>query len=65
MRLSPGSDLFKVLDTGKIQSMADLERDIERVDKSMVREAMSRHVYDRDIACAGVGKTCHILAHSV
>uniref|UniRef100_A0A9J2PXA9 Peptidase M16 N-terminal domain-containing protein n=1 Tax=Ascaris lumbricoides TaxID=6252 RepID=A0A9J2PXA9_ASCLU len=48
---------LQVLDTGKIQSMADLERDIERVDKSMVREAMSRHVYDRDIACAGVGRT--------
>uniref|UniRef100_A0A915BK30 Mitochondrial processing peptidase beta subunit n=2 Tax=Parascaris univalens TaxID=6257 RepID=A0A915BK30_PARUN len=48
---------LQVLDTGKIQSMANLERDIERIDKSMVREAMSRHLYDRDIACAGVGRT--------
>ncbi|KHN87756.1 Cytochrome b-c1 complex subunit 1, mitochondrial [Toxocara canis] len=47
----------QVLDTGKIQSMADLEQDIERIDKSAVREAMSRQVYDRDIACAGVGRT--------
>ncbi|VDK59646.1 unnamed protein product [Anisakis simplex] len=46
----------QVLDTGKIESMASLERDIESIDKSLVREAVSRHVYDRDIVCSGVGK---------
>ena len=46
-----------VLNTGNATQLEDLERAIQKVDASSVREAMSRNVYDRDIACAGVGRT--------
>jgi len=46
-----------VLNTGHATQLEDLERAIQKVDASSVREAMSRNVYDRDIACAGVGRT--------
>jgi predicted Zn-dependent peptidase len=46
-----------VLNTGKATQLEELERAIHKLDGSSVREAVSRHVYDRDIAAAGVGQT--------
>lgn len=34
-----------------------LERKIHYIDAAAIREALSRHIYDRDLACAGLGKT--------
>lgn len=46
-----------VLNTGKATQLDELERAIQKVDAGSIREAVSRNVYDRDIACAGVGRT--------
>lgn len=42
---------------GAPTSPASLEETIRRLTAGRVREAVSRHVYDRDLAVAGVGKT--------
>ncbi|VDK73215.1 unnamed protein product [Litomosoides sigmodontis] len=47
----------QVLYTGTVQSLSDLENSIESVDKDAISEAMNKHVYDRDLAVAGVGRT--------
>jgi len=47
----------EVLATGKMTPLHVLERKIHYTDASAVREAMSRHIYDRDVAVAGLGKT--------
>ena len=47
----------EVLSTGKITSLDVLERKIHYVDSAAIREAVSRHVYDRDLAVAAVGRT--------
>lgn len=47
----------ELLYTGGVRSLADIEEAIARLDKTAIREAVSRHVYDRDIACSGVGRT--------
>nr|BAD11763.1 mitochondria bc1 complex core subunit 1 [Brugia malayi] len=39
------------------QSLADLENAIENVDKKAISEAINKHVYDRDLAVAGIGRT--------
>uniref|UniRef100_A0A915PH90 Mitochondrial processing peptidase beta subunit n=1 Tax=Setaria digitata TaxID=48799 RepID=A0A915PH90_9BILA len=39
------------------QSLSDLENAINNVDKEVISKAMNEHVYDRDIAVAGVGRT--------
>jgi len=47
----------EVLSCGKITPLHQLERKIHYTDVSTVRDAVMRHVYDRDIACAGIGLT--------
>jgi len=47
----------EVLSNGSITPLHTLERKIYYADANAIREAVSRHVYDRDLACAGVGKT--------
>jgi processing peptidase subunit beta len=47
----------ELLYTGKVRSLADVEEAISRIDHSAVREAVSRNVYDRDVAASGVGRT--------
>ncbi|CAG9530595.1 unnamed protein product [Cercopithifilaria johnstoni] len=47
----------QVFYTGTAQSLSDLENAIESVDKEVISEAMNKHVYDRDFAVAGVGRT--------
>lgn len=47
----------EVLSCGKITPLHLLERKIHYIDAAAVREAISRHIYDRDLACAGIGKT--------
>ena len=46
-----------VLNTGNATQLEELERAVHKLDSSSVREAVSRHVYDRDVAAAGVGLT--------
>uniref|UniRef100_A0A1I7WYR3 Peptidase_M16_C domain-containing protein n=1 Tax=Heterorhabditis bacteriophora TaxID=37862 RepID=A0A1I7WYR3_HETBA len=46
----------ELLYTGKIRSLAEIEEAIANVDNNMVKRAVCNHVYDRDIACAGVGE---------
>jgi processing peptidase subunit beta len=47
----------QVLGTGKVTQLSELWKQIDNIDAGDVREALSRHVYDREIACAGVGRT--------
>lgn len=47
---------MQALYTEGVKSLADLEAAIDAIDHTSVREAVSRHVYDRDVAAAGVGK---------
>ncbi|EJD75999.1 bc1 complex core subunit 1, variant [Loa loa] len=47
----------QVLYSGTVQSLSDLENAIESVDKEAIRKAMDKHVYDRDFAIAGIGRT--------
>jgi len=42
---------------GEPSSLAALEERIRKLDAGAVREALSRHVYDRDLTAAGVGRT--------
>uniref|UniRef100_A0A7E4UQZ6 Mitochondrial processing peptidase beta subunit n=1 Tax=Panagrellus redivivus TaxID=6233 RepID=A0A7E4UQZ6_PANRE len=46
-----------VLNTGETVQLSDVERAINKVDAAAVREAVSRNVYDRDIAVAAVGRS--------
>lgn len=51
-------DLAKqVFYCGAVQSLSDMESAIESVDKEAVSGAMNKHVYDRDLAVAGIGRT--------
>lgn len=43
--------------SGHITPLADVWRKIDRIDASKMREALSRHIYDREIATAGFGAT--------
>jgi len=47
----------ETLGKGEPTNVADVERAIRFLDAASVREAMSRHVYDRDLAISGVGRT--------
>ncbi|CAI4227895.1 unnamed protein product [Auanema sp. JU1783] len=47
----------ELLYTGNVRSLAEVEEAISRIDHNAVREAVSRHVYDRDFAASGVGRT--------
>ncbi|CAD5214000.1 unnamed protein product [Bursaphelenchus xylophilus] len=47
----------RILHTGDFESLAELEEKIRRLTAGAVREAVSRHVYDRDLAVGGVGRT--------
>ncbi|KAL4002579.1 Insulinase (Peptidase M16) family protein [Acanthocheilonema viteae] len=47
----------QVLYTGTVQSLSDFENSIDSVDKETISEAINKHVYDRDLAVAGVGRT--------
>ncbi|KAM3723697.1 Cytochrome b-c1 complex subunit 1 [Dirofilaria immitis] len=47
----------QVLYSGTVQSLSDLENAIENVNKEAISEAMNEHVYDRDLAIAGIGRT--------
>ncbi|KAK0416829.1 hypothetical protein QR680_012707 [Steinernema hermaphroditum] len=51
------SNARQILYSGNLKTAAELVQDIDRIDASAIREAMSRHVYDRDIVCSGVGRT--------
>ena len=42
--------------TGNVRPLAQIEEELSRVNHNAVREAVSRHVYDRDFAAAGVGE---------
>ena len=48
---------FQTLYRGKAGSISDLEHEIRHLDASAIREAVSRHVYDRDFSIAGAGRT--------
>lgn len=47
----------QVLHTSEAVQYGELEERIRKLTASNVREAISRHVYDRDLAVSGVGKT--------
>lgn len=47
---------LQLLYTGNLRQLSELEAQIQKVDAGAVREAVSRHVYDRDLAAVGVGK---------
>ncbi|PAV83986.1 hypothetical protein WR25_21861 [Diploscapter pachys] len=47
----------EALYTDGVRSLVDMEDQISRIDHTTLREAISRHVYDRDIASSGVGRT--------
>ncbi|KAI6224052.1 Cytochrome b-c1 complex subunit 1, mitochondrial [Aphelenchoides besseyi] len=47
----------QALAKGKVTSVADLEKQIRHLDASSVREAVSRHVYDRELTIAAAGRT--------
>lgn len=47
----------EALGSGHITPLADVWRKIDRIDASKMREALSRHIYDREIATAGFGAT--------
>ncbi|CAD5209178.1 unnamed protein product [Bursaphelenchus okinawaensis] len=47
----------RVLHTGDVENLSELEEKLRRLNAGNVREAVSRHVYDRDLAMSGVGKT--------
>lgn len=47
----------ELLYTDKVRSLAEIEERLQRTDKNAVMQAVSRHVYDRDLATAGVGRT--------
>ncbi|CAJ0600546.1 unnamed protein product [Cylicocyclus nassatus] len=47
----------ELLYTGSIRSLAELENQIADIDQYTLRNAVFNHVYDRDTANAGVGKT--------
>uniref|UniRef100_A0A183BP07 Cytochrome b-c1 complex subunit 2, mitochondrial n=1 Tax=Globodera pallida TaxID=36090 RepID=A0A183BP07_GLOPA len=47
---------LEVLSSGKITPLHELERRIHFVNAGAVKEAVSRHVYDRDIAVAAIGR---------
>uniref|UniRef100_A0A7E4UV16 Cytochrome b-c1 complex subunit 2, mitochondrial n=1 Tax=Panagrellus redivivus TaxID=6233 RepID=A0A7E4UV16_PANRE len=46
-----------VLNTGAPVQLADLDKAIQKIDSGSIREAVSRNVYDRDVAVATVGRT--------
>lgn len=48
---------FQTLGKGEPSSLSALETNIRKLDASSVRGAMSRYVYDRDLAAAGIGRT--------
>ncbi|KAI6185030.1 Cytochrome b-c1 complex subunit 1, mitochondrial [Aphelenchoides bicaudatus] len=47
----------ETLAKGEPTSLSNLEKRIRNLDAGAIREAMSRHVYDRDLAAAGIGRT--------
>ncbi|VDN02215.1 unnamed protein product [Thelazia callipaeda] len=47
----------QVFHSGRAQSLSDLDFAIDNVDKTTLSEAMDQHVYDRDFAAAGIGRT--------
>ncbi|KAK6739749.1 hypothetical protein RB195_008317 [Necator americanus] len=47
----------ELLYTGSVRSLAQLEDEIARIDHNVIREAVFKHVYDRDTANVGVGLT--------
>ena len=47
----------EVLYTGSARSLGQIDEELSKVDKGAVREAVSRHVYDRDVVASGVGRT--------
>ncbi|KAI1710600.1 insulinase (Peptidase family m16) domain-containing protein [Ditylenchus destructor] len=47
----------EVLSNGKITPLPDLEQQIDAINAKTVQKVMMQHVYDRDPALAGVGKT--------
>ncbi|CAD6197394.1 unnamed protein product [Caenorhabditis auriculariae] len=47
----------EILYTGNVRSLSEVEEQISKTDHTAIREAVSRHVYDRDLAAAGVGRT--------
>uniref|UniRef100_A0AC35TY18 Mitochondrial processing peptidase beta subunit n=1 Tax=Rhabditophanes sp. KR3021 TaxID=114890 RepID=A0AC35TY18_9BILA len=46
-----------LLNTGEIEQLGDLAKKIDSLDAATIRDAVSRNIYDRDFAAAGVGKT--------
>ncbi|CAB3401620.1 unnamed protein product [Caenorhabditis bovis] len=52
-----GFNAKEILYTGNVRQLSELEEQIQKIDATAVREAISRHVYDRDLAAAGVGRT--------
>ncbi|ULT99653.1 hypothetical protein L5515_003603 [Caenorhabditis briggsae] len=52
-----GFNAKELLYTGNLRQLSDLEAQIQKIDAGVVREAISRHVYDRDLAAVGVGRT--------
>ncbi|CAJ0930898.1 unnamed protein product, partial [Mesorhabditis belari] len=47
----------ELLYTGHLRSLADVEEQLSNLSANSIGQAMNRHIYDRDIATAGVGRT--------
>ncbi|XGW18260.1 hypothetical protein V3C99_002689 [Haemonchus contortus] len=47
----------ELLYTGNVRSLAQLEEEISNIDHNVLRATVFKHVYDRDTANAGVGRT--------
>ncbi|KAJ1372883.1 Cytochrome b-c1 complex subunit 1, mitochondrial [Parelaphostrongylus tenuis] len=47
----------ELLYTGKVRSLADIEEELSRIDHNRLKEVVFKHVYDRDTANVGVGRT--------
>ncbi|CAI2348181.1 unnamed protein product [Caenorhabditis sp. 36 PRJEB53466] len=52
-----GFNAKELLYSGNLRQLSELEAQIQKVDAGTIREAISRHVYDRDLAAVGVGRT--------
>ncbi|CAJ0574531.1 unnamed protein product, partial [Mesorhabditis spiculigera] len=52
-----GFNARELLYTGHLRSLGDVEEQLSNVSSGSISQALNRHVYDRDVATAGVGRT--------
>ncbi|KJH48670.1 peptidase, M16 family [Dictyocaulus viviparus] len=56
---------MELLYTNSVRSLADIENEISRIDPNRLKEAVFRHVYDRDTANVGVGLTEAFMSYTL